>query len=552
MTTRTRIVVVGNGMVGSRFVADLTTRDADAEFDVTLLGEEEYHPYNRVLLSEVVAGKADLSALALPEADGDRVRVERGTPVIAIDRASRTVLTSSGSHRYDRVVLATGSVARIPDLPGLEGDLPAGVHALRTLDDAREIVAVTANAGRAVVIGAGVLGIEAACGLARRGLDVAVIHSADTVMDRQLDPDAGRVAQATLAGLGIATWTRARTRRVVVEDGRVTGVDVDAGERPVTLTADLVVLACGTTPEVALARSAGLAVDRGVLVGADLASPDDPRIFAIGDCAQPPEGGAGLIAQGWDQARRLAGRLTRPAQGPPTAARPEQPSMALRLSLSAGVVSRPADSVSAGPTTPALAAGTDVVRLKAAGLEVVTMGVSGTRRRRDPTHRSVRLSDPASGRHVEVVVADGLVVGATCVGAPEVAADLSAAYVRRTPVPADPAHLLIRPLATAAAPAATPERMPEGATVCLCNGVTKKDIVDACRAGAHTAADLASATRATTGCGGCKETVCGLLEWLAEAEGPARPTPSGGSDATSQRARATSENNVTTGQRAGH
>ncbi|WP_232847980.1 FAD-dependent oxidoreductase [Occultella kanbiaonis] len=548
MTGRTRIVVVGNGMVGSRFVADLTARDADAEFDVTLLGEEEYHPYNRVLLSEVVAGKVDLSALALPEPDGDRVRVERGAPVIAIDRASRTVLTSSGSHHYDRVVLATGSVARIPDLPGLEGDLPAGVHALRTLDDAREIVAATANARRAVVIGAGVLGLEAACGLARRGLEVAVIHAAGTVMDRQLDADAGRVAQASLAGLGIATWTRARTRRVVVEDGRVTGIEVDAGEDPVTLAADLVVLACGTAPEVALARSAGLAVDRGVLVGADLASPDDPRIFAIGDCAQPPEGGAGLIAQGWDQARRLAGRLTRPDQGPPTAARPERPSMALRLSLNTGVVSRPAVPAS----TPALAAGTDVVRLKAAGLEVVTMGVSGARRRSDSAHRSVRLSDPAAGRHIEVVVADGLLVGATCVGAPDVAADLSAAYTRRTPVPADPAQLLIRPLASAAAPAATPERMPDSATVCLCNGVTKGDIVTACRAGAHTAADVARATRATTGCGSCKETVCGLLDWLGAAEGPTRPTPSGRSDAISHQARAASENNVTTGQRAGH
>ncbi|UKJ63381.1 NAD(P)/FAD-dependent oxidoreductase [Cellulosimicrobium cellulans] len=587
----TRVVVVGNGMVGSRFASDLVARcgttAGTAAVEVTVLGAEEYEPYNRVLLSEVVAGKVDVAAIGLPGADDARVTVRRGTEAIAIDRAARRVVTGEGAHPYDVVVLATGAAARIPDLPGLTdlpGGLPRGAHALRTLDDAREIVAASVNARHAVVVGAGVLGLEVACGLARRGVAVSLVHGGGSVMDRQLDRAAGGVVARSLAGLGVRTWTRARTERVV-GSGSVRGVmlrvpdggapagpsarpgcgagGADDPTRLVDLEADLLVLACGTVPEAGLARAAGLAVDQGVVVGHDLASPDDPRVFAIGDCAQPPEGGTGLIAQGWDQSRRLAEHLAErfavAGAGGPGAAqgaasgRPrvrlgvdaDRPSMALRLAMN--VVARPlpatpapsAETRSVAPTGPAepgaalrprpvvptdpgvaerAAAGTDVVRVKAAGLEIVTMGVCGERRAPHPAHRSVTLSDPASGRHVEVVVADGLLVGATCVGAPEVGADLTATYTRRVPVPVDPAHLLVRPVAQAPAPASSPTNMPDRTTVCTCNGVTKGDVVGCWHDGARSVDDVARATRATTGCGGCKDVVCGLVDWLATAD----------------------------------
>ncbi|WP_264029739.1 FAD-dependent oxidoreductase [Cellulosimicrobium sp. SH8] len=596
----TRVVVVGNGMVGSRFASDLVARcgasAGTAAVEVTVLGAEEYEPYNRVLLSEVVAGKVDVAAIGLPGADDARVTVRRGTEAIAIDRTARRVVTSEGAHPYDVVVLATGAAARVPDLPGLTdlpGGLPRGAHALRTLDDAREIVAASLNARHAVVVGAGVLGLEVACGLARRGVAVSLVHGGGSVMDRQLDGAAGGVVARSLAGLGVRTWTRARTERVVVGAGSVRGVTLrvpDSGApagpparpgggagaavdatRLVELEADLLVLACGTVPEAGLARAAGLTVDRGVVVGPDLASPDDPRVFAIGDCAQPPEGGTGLIAQGWDQSRRLADHLAerlavtihRRDAGRPGAAqgaapvRPRvrlgvdagRPSMAFRLAMNVvavpvgespgpsaqdrpGGAARPARPGStgrprpAGPGNPGAderpRAGTDVVRVKAAGLEIVTMGVCGERRAPDPAHRSVTLSDPASGRHVEVVVADGLLVGATCVGAPEVGADLTATYTRRVPVPADPAHLLLRPVAQAPAPASSPTHMPDRTTVCTCNGVTKGDVVGCWHDGARSVDDVARATRATTGCGGCKDVVCGLVDWLAHAD-PEQP-----------------------------
>ncbi|MBD5785804.1 NAD(P)/FAD-dependent oxidoreductase [Cellulosimicrobium terreum] len=570
-----RVVVIGNGMVGARFAQDLVARAnaAGAECDVTVLGAEEYEPYNRVLLSEVVAGKVDVAAIGLPGPDDARVVVRRGTEVIAIDRTARQVVTGEGTYPYDVVVLATGAAARIPQTPGLTdrpGGLPGGAHALRTLDDAREIVAASVNARHAVVVGAGVLGLEVACGLARRGVPVSIVHPGASLMDRQLDTAAGRVVERSLAGLGVRTWTHARTDQVRVgPSGRVSGLSLrvpdDGDERVVDFDADLLVLACGTVPEAGLARTAGLTVDRGVVVGADLASPDDPRVFAIGDCAQPPEGGSGLIAQGWDQSRRLAQALADQFAGDRGAApepvdddvehdhphvrfgEQDRPSMALRLAMS--VVTRPVADLSAsqGSRDPQRAdssapgklsasqgsggrqgadrsSGTDVVRVKAAGLEIVTMGVCGTRRAPDPAHRTVALSDPVSGRHVEVVVADGQLVGATCVGAPDVGADLTATYTRRTPVPADPAHLLLRPVAQAPAPASTPTHMPDRTTVCTCNGVTKGDIV-ACwhDDGARTVADVARATRATTGCGGCKDVVCGLVDWLGKAD-PEQPT----------------------------
>lgn len=496
----TRVVVIGNGMVGSRFVDDLLDRDPDARFDVTVLGAEEYEPYNRVLLSELVAGKVDVATLALGAAEHPRARVHRGTAAVGVDRASRVVLTADGScHPYDVLVLATGSVARVPPIGGLHtgvpGTLPAGVHPLRTLDDAREVVAATFNAHRAVVVGGGVLGLEVATGLAKRGLCVTVVHGAAHLMERQLDADAAGVVAGGLARLGIALRTGLFTTEAFVEDGRIAGLGLADGER---LPADLVVLAAGTVPEASLAAGSGLAVGRGVVVGEDLATPDDPRVFAIGDCAQPPEGGSGLIAQGWDQARRLAVHLAGAGTGDPGAAL---------------------------DPPPPHAAGTDLVRLKAHGLDVVTMGLCGPGRAADPEQRVVRLSDPGVGRHLEIVVAGGRLVGATCIGAGSVGADLTAAYTRATPLPADPAMLLLRPVQGVATHAPSPTLMPDRTTVCRCNGVTKKDIVTCWRTGADTIEEVARGTRATTGCGGCSDLVGGLLDWLASTDPDRRRAP---------------------------
>lgn len=491
----TRIVVVGNGMVGSRFVDELIGADRASRFQITVLGAESCEPYNRVLLSEVVAGRYDLAGLRLQTSASDRLTVHLGVAAARIDRQDRVVVDDGGGvHRYDHLVLATGSSARIPSLPGLPADpraLPAGVHALRTIDDAREIVAATLNARRAVVLGAGVLGLEAACGLSRRGVAVTVVHPAAAVMERQLDEAASRVVETAMASLGIDHRIGVGAASATVDGGGLRAVRLSDGE---VVEAQLLVLTTGTVANTALAAEAGMVTERGIVVGPDLASPTDRRIFAIGDCAQPPEGGSGLVAQGWEQARRLATMLASTGPLPTTAA-----------SHSRDVPGRPG--------------GTDVVRVKADGLDVVTMGICGSQRPDDPAQRTLRLSDPDLGRHVEVVVADGLLVGATCVGAASVAADLVATYTRRTPVPVDPAYLLVSALAgqnTATSPG-DPGQLPADATVCRCNAVSKADIVSSVERGAQSVTEVARDTRATTGCGGCAGDVCALVDWLRDS-----------------------------------
>ncbi|MBC7292247.1 MAG: NAD(P)/FAD-dependent oxidoreductase [Actinotalea sp.] len=535
----TKVVVVGNGMVGSRFVEDLLDRTAGprgAGVTVTVLGAEEHEPYNRVLLSDVVAGKVELASITLPAPRDDRLVVRRGVGAARIDRAARVVHAEDGSaHRYDALVLATGARARVPDLPGLaarraharDDALPAGVHALRTLDDAREIVAATLNARRAVVLGGGVLGLEAACGLARRGVEVTVVHGGPHLMERQLDGAAASAVGHGLDRLGIAHRVATFADDVLLDhDGRLAGLRVRPadGSRPdpadAVLLADLLVMTAGTVAETGLAAAAGLEVRRGVVVGEDLTTAD-PAVHAIGDCAEPPEGGTGLIAQGWDQARRLAVMLAARLRMP-GAEGASAPAGSVAATVRAG-----ADTAGTAPPT----GGTDLVRVKAHGLDVVAMGVCGPDRTGGPAdrgavgRRALSLADPRTGRHVEVVVADGVVVGATCVGDPRTAADLTTAYTRRTPVPADPAHLLLSPVRGAAAPAAepSPTLMPDRATVCRCNGVTKGDLVACWHDGARDVEEVARRTRATTGCGGCTDAVCGLVDWLARSTESDRP-----------------------------
>ena len=490
------IVVIGYGMVGSRFVEDLTAADHAGEHLVTVLGDEACEPYNRVLLSDVVAGTRGLSAIALPAPDHPRVTVQRGVAVRAIDRGRRDVVLADDTRvPYDELVIATGAAARVPTVPGLGddpagGDLPSGVHVLRSIDDAREIIAATLNARRAIVLGGGVLGLEAASGLARRDLAVTVVHPSPALMERQLDEAASRVVESTLRRTGVDQRVGVGAQEIVVEEGRLRRVQLTNGE---VLAADLLVLCTGTVPHVALAAEAGLEVDRGVLVDADLTT-SDPHVHAIGDCAQPPGGASGLVAQGWEQARRLADRLT----------------------------GRDPEAVTTGVG--------DVVKPKTHGVDIVTMGVCGSGRVDDPGLRVVRLSDPAAGRHLEIVVRDGLLVGATAVGAGRVGTDLITTYTRRTPLPADPAHLLL----PAIAPAATttrrdsPSLIPDRATICRCNGVTKGDIRAEFASGATTVEQIAASTRATTGCGGCTDAVCGILDWLGADTGPSQPTTAPG------------------------
>jgi assimilatory nitrate reductase electron transfer subunit len=466
------VVVVGNGMAGARLVAELRRRDRT--LPVTVFGAERTRPYNRVLLSNVLAGASRPADIGLtdPEwyAEND-VEVRLGVPVTGIDRDAGTVTSADGAVTpYETLVLATGSTPVVPPLPGLAAE---GVVVFRTIDDCRTILRHAETARAAVVVGGGLLGLEAARGLAGRGLPVTVVHRPGHLMDRQLDAEAGDVLRRVLGDLGVGTVLGARMTAARSAGGRVAGVELDDGT---VLPADLVVLACGVRPETRLARAAGLTVDRGILVDDRLRSVDDPRVHAIGECAQHQGTVYGLVAPAWEQARVLAARLT---------------------------------GRDARYTGSRL-----VTRLKAAGIELAAMGETGLG---DDEAEVVRFADPTRGTYKKVVIRDERLVGAILLGETGTAGLLTQLYDRAAPLPPDRLHLLFTGLETGT-PAETPVRMPDAATVCQCNNVTKGDIRACWAAGARDVAGVTAGTRATTGCGGCRDTVSGIVEWLNRQE----------------------------------
>ncbi|MEU9086892.1 FAD-dependent oxidoreductase [Streptomyces sp. NPDC048357] len=406
MTSNQRVVVIGGGLAGLRLAARLT-----GGATVTVLGEEPHVPYNRVLLAEVLAGRYAPEVTALP-APGPALR--RGVRAVRIDRADRTVRCDDGTvAEYDTLVLATGSNAVLPPLRGLfepEGrDLPDGVHAFRTMDDCLALSAAVRPGARAVVIGGGLLGVSAARALAARGAVVVLAQQGERLMERQLDTEASALLAAHLTSLGVEIHTECRVRGLATtgvspaaplpglrpgprasnaggaefqrrpadgtsqdpaspafeargRGGRAPGGGAAPGQRRVTgveladgyrLEADLVVLACGVRPRTGLAQAAGLETRRGIVVDDHLRT-SDPRIHAIGDCAEHAGQVYGLAGPALEQADALAAVLT----GTPA---PYTGTRALTRLTLGGAENGSLDLAAFGETTPR--PGDDVVRL---------------------------------------------------------------------------------------------------------------------------------------------------------------------------------------------
>jgi len=470
-------VVVGNGMAGARFVDELCRRDPAAL--VTVFGAEDRPAYNRILLSDVLAGKRRHDEIALTEAPG-RVVQRLGTSVRSIDLTARTVLAADGSSTpYDALVLATGSTALVPPVQGIAGPdglLLKGVHVFRTLDDCEAITAAAGKAKVAAVVGGGLLGLEAARGLLQHGLQVEVVHGMGHLMETQLDPTGGAVLRRAVEALGVGVHLGSFASGVT--GGRsVTGVRLADGRH---VAADLVVLACGIRPQVDLARAAGLGVGRAILVD-DALRTGDPHVFAIGECAQHRDQVYGLVAPAWEQAAVLADLLTG------------------RLATYTG--SR------------------RVTRLKAMDLEVAAMGDT-TPELADCGDGVEVLSFADPVRHVykKLVVRDGVVTGAILLGDLSTAGPVTQAFDRATPLPAERLHLLFSGLGTVSE--VDPATLADDALVCTCNQVAAGAIRES---GCRTVAEVALATRASTGCGSCRGLVEGLLACTAAPPRRQRP-----------------------------
>lgn len=366
---RERLVVVGNGMVGLRFV-EAVTRRAGERFDITVVGAEPVPAYNRVLLSALVAGEASEEDCRFRDRRwylANRVRLITGARATAIDTAERELaIGNHGVVPFDHLVLATGSEPiRLP-VPGM--DLP-GVITFRDLADVETMRAMAETGGRAVVIGGGLLGLEAAYGLARIGVPVTLVHLASRVMERQLDDGAARLVEAAMRTHGIDIVLGAQTA-VIDGEERAEAVRLADGR---VLPASLVVVAVGVRPATSLAQAAGLAIDRGIVVDDALAT-SVPRIHGIGECVAHRGTVYGLVEPGYAQAEILARRM-------------------------AGEDARYTGTLL-------------TTRLKVSGVPVFSAGEVAT----SAGDEVITLSDPSAGRYTRLVVRGQKLAGAILVG----------------------------------------------------------------------------------------------------------------------------------------
>lgn len=308
--SREKLVVIGNGMAGIRTVEELLKLETDLN-DISVFGAEPHPNYNRIMLSPVLAGEKTVDDIVLNTREWyaeNRITLYTGDPVVEIDRVNRRVKTAAGTEvGYDRVLLATGSNPFIIPVPGSD---KRGVVGFRDIADVESMLAAAKTRGRAVVIGGGLLGLEAANGLMKQGMQVAVVHLMDMLMERQLDKVAASLLEASLKERGLTFLMEAQTAEILGEE-RVTGVRFADGSET---KADLVVMAAGIRPNTDLARQAGVHCERGVVVN-DTMQTFDPRIYGVGECVEHRGTCYGLVAPLFEQAKVAANHLAQLGYG---------------------------------------------------------------------------------------------------------------------------------------------------------------------------------------------------------------------------------------------
>jgi len=479
MADKERLVVIGNGMAGARAVEEILERGGKDLFQITMIGDEPYGNYNRILLSNVLNGSQDeteifLNPLAWYQDNG--ISLLAGTRVIDIWTRSRHVVLEDGrGKQYDKLIIATGSVPFLPPIEGLRtpsGDLRPGVFVFRSLDDCRKIARFAEGKRRAAVIGGGLLGLEAARGLQRFGAEVHVVHLGSSLMDQQLDLQGGQILQQTLAEFGVHAHLKKNTQRVLGER-EITGLEFTD---ETTLECDLVVVAAGIRANSELARRAGLKVERGVVVNNQLRT-SDPRIYAVGECVQHRGRVYGLVAPLWEQAKVLADHIT-----------DKDPQAAYHGSKVA-------------------------TKLKVMGVEVACMGSVEPA---DEDDEVIQFTDAKRGTYKKLVIRNGRLAGATLLGDISKANYLMQAFDKNTPLPEERLGLLFDIGAPSAATSVG--EMPDEMQVCNCNGVSKGDITSCVKNGKRSLAAVMSATRAGMGCGSCKGQVLEVVTWASGGE----------------------------------
>ncbi len=299
-----KLVVIGNGMAGMRTVEELLKIAPDL-YDITVFGEEPYGNYNRIMLSPVLAGEKTIEEIMLNDLqwyDDNNIKLEKGKKIVDIDRKSRIVSADDGTTaEYDRLLIATGSKPFIIPLPG--HDLP-GVIAFRDIADVDKMLDAAKNKKNAIVIGGGLLGLEAANGLMQQGMNVKVVHIMDTLMERQLDEPAAKMLSKSLEERGMEFLMGAQTESIKGE-GKVEQVCFKDGS---SVDADIVVMAVGIRPNIELAEKVGIHCERGIVVN-DTMQTFDPRIYSVGECVQHRNETYGLVAPLFEMGKVCANHL---------------------------------------------------------------------------------------------------------------------------------------------------------------------------------------------------------------------------------------------------
>ncbi|MBL8404980.1 MAG: NAD(P)/FAD-dependent oxidoreductase, partial [Dechloromonas sp.] len=304
--SKPRLVLIGNGMAGVRTVEELLKIKPD-HYDITIFGAEPHPNYNRILLSPVLAGEMGVKDIILNELDWyaeNKITLHTGKQIKTIDRVNRKVVAEDGTEEYyDRLLIATGSTPFMLPIPG--NDLP-GVIGYRDIKDTDEMIDAAARHKHAVVIGGGLLGLEAANGLKLRGMDVTVVHIGPWLLERQLDEVAGKMLQKSLEDKGLKFLLETQTEVLIQgESGRVAAIRFKGGMQ---IPADLVVMAAGIRPNYALAEKSGIYCNRGIVVN-DTMQTYDPKVYAVGECVSHRGIAYGLVAPLFEQAKVAANHL---------------------------------------------------------------------------------------------------------------------------------------------------------------------------------------------------------------------------------------------------
>jgi nitrite reductase (NADH) large subunit len=466
---REKLVVIGNGMAGMRTVEELLAI-APNVYDITVFGAEPYGNYNRILLSPVLAGEKSIGEIMLNDDAWyaeNNIRLHKGKEIVRIDRRRRLVAAADGTEApYDRLLIATGSVPFLLPIPGKDLD---GVITFRDIHDVNRMLDAATRYDHAVVIGGGLLGLEAASGLMKNGMKVTVIHLMDTLMERQLDAAAGSMLRQSLEARGLICLTQAKTKEIVGNDSRVAGVRLEDGSE---IPASLVVMAVGIKPNIALAQASGLHCKRGIVVD-DTMQTYDPRIYAVGECVEHRGQSYGLVAPLFEQAKIAANHLARKAWA------------AYRGSLTS-------------------------TKLKVTGIDLFSAGdFSG-----GAGAEELLMTDTKAGIYKRIVIKDDRIVGAVLYG-DTVDGSWYFQHMREGTNVSDMRRELLIGQAhlgdSGRGGAKAVAMLPDKAEICGCNGVSKGAIAKAITAkGLFTLEDVRAHTKASSSCGSCT----GLVEQL--------------------------------------